>query len=106
MLMSVIIEDSLGLLAPDDQKLHSSGSLDVLLYADDTLLLGSDGMSLQRLLNTIAEVGARYGMELHWSKFQLLPVSGDYKLSTPRGDAIEPKDMMTYLGASIYADGG
>ena len=45
-------------------------------------------------------------MELHWSKFQLLQVSGVYELSAPVGDAIEPRYFMTYLGAAIYADGG
>ena len=50
-------------------------------------------------------MGARFGMELHWSKFQLLPVNGSYKLQAPDGAMIEPKDLMTYLGVTVYADG-
>ena len=44
-------------------------------------------------------------MELHWDKFQLLAVNGEYRLTTPSGQNIPPKDSMTYLGATIYADG-
>ena len=53
----------------------------------------------------MASVGANYGLELHWSKFQLLPVNGQYTLRAPDGSVISPCDVMNYLGASIYADG-
>ena len=33
-------------------------------------------------------------------------MNGTYKLSAPDGSIIAPSDVMTYLGAAIYADGG
>jgi hypothetical protein len=104
-LMSVIIKDSVDLLGSEGKAKYSNGSLEAVLYADDTLLMSASSACLQELLDRVAEVGARYGMELHWSKFQLLQVNGEFKLRAPGGDDIPPKDMMTYLGATIYADG-
>ena len=44
-------------------------------------------------------------MELHWNKFQLLQVGGIYHFSAPDGNIIAPTEVMTYLGATLYADG-
>jgi len=74
MAMSVIIKDSIEQLPAAVQHTFSTGSLSILLYADDTLLLGTSESSLQQLLDAIAAVGLRYGMELHYSKFQLMQV--------------------------------
>ena len=106
MLMTIVVKDSIDNLSPAALEHSRNGSLDVLLYADDTLLIGSDDRMLQQLLDKVAEVGSRYGMELHWSKFQLLQINGVYKIRTPGGEAIPAKDLMTYLGVTIYADGG
>ena len=61
--------DSFNLLSKKDRERYSDGALDAVLYADDTLLLRSDSGRLQRILHNVAEVGARYGMELQRSKF-------------------------------------
>ena len=45
------------------------GDLSVLLYADDTLLVGRCQHRMQQLLGEIAAAGARVGTELHWDKF-------------------------------------
>ena len=45
-------------------------------------------------------------MELHRNKFQLLQVGGVYHLSAPDGTIIAPNEVMTYLGATLYGDGG
>ena len=86
-------------------SLSMNGSLDVVLYADDTLIIGASEARLQEMLESVANVGGRYGMELHWSKFQLLEVNGQYRLKAPGGDVIHPRPFMSYLGCSIYADG-
>jgi len=106
MLMSVMMKDAVGTLCPESQALYGKGSLDSLLYADDTLIVGVAEERVQELLDAVATTGLKYGMELHWSKFQLLQVNGTYKLSAPDGSVIEPTDVMTYLGACIYSDGG
>ena len=54
----------------------------------------------------IATAGGKYGMELHWSKFQLMQTNCQMHLRTPGGEEIEARDFMAYLGATIYADGG
>lgn len=93
------------MLSPQLREQHEQGCLSILLYADDTLLIGSSEPGLQELLNSIASVGLRYGMELHWQKFQLLEVNAKYTVLTPGGEQIQPSQFMTYLGANIYADG-
>ena len=106
MLMTIIIEDSVGLLSAGAQEHFRTGSLDVLLYADDTLVMGVEQAHIQEPLNAIAITGARYGMSLHWSKFQMVQVSGTYTLRTPEGKIIPSKEWMSYLGVNVYADGG
>jgi hypothetical protein len=105
MLMSVMMKDAVSSLPQASQELFGKNSLDAYLYADDTLLVGASQERVQELLDAVARVGADYGMALHWSKFQLLEVSGSYHLMAPDGTAIVPSELMTYLGAAIYADG-
>ncbi len=50
-------------------------------------------------------VGGLYGMELHFSKFQFLPVRSHAAISTPDGQRIPPKLQMEYLGGTLAADG-
>ena len=76
-----------------------------MLYADDTLLIGYEEEGLQDLLEAVSWAGSQYGMSLHWSKFQLLGVRAEYRLTTPDGQGIPPKDVMSYLGANVHGDG-
>ena len=82
-----------------------SGSLSVLLYADDTVLVGRDERHLQQLLDSIARAGANMGMELHWDKFQLLQIKCDLRITDPSGKLIAPATQMMYLGATLYDSG-
>jgi len=106
MTMSVIVQDAISMMPSGAKAQIDSGSLSIVLYADDTLLIGSSAASLQHLLDSIAVVGLRFGMELHWAKFQLLQVGGTYELRSPDGAQILPTDSMTYLGNTLHADGG
>ena len=90
----------------DAQKIFGTKSLDAFLYADDTLLIGVSQRNVQHLSDAVANIGANYGMELHWKKFQLVQIGKEYNFSTPDGSIIELLDMMTYLGATLYANGG
>ena len=103
--MSVLIRDAVEGFSPKSREMHESGGLSVLLYADDTLLMGASQTSMQELLDVIARTGLRYGMELHWQKFQLLQVNRQVKLRTPSGEDITARKLMTYLGTTIYSDG-
>ena len=56
-------------------------------------------------MNAVARAGARYGMELHWGKFQLVQVNCKAKVLTPDGGRIDAKDGMEYLGTVLTHDG-
>ena len=65
MLMTVVIQDSTAKLSSGIREQCQHGVLGVLLYADDTLIVGASENGVQELLNVIAEVGLRFGMELY-----------------------------------------
>ena len=66
MLMAVAVSNASSLLDSEERNQLSNGTLEVLLYADDTLLIGEEGACLGTLLDKVVETGVRYGMELHW----------------------------------------
>ena len=76
MMVSVLCDDAVQSLQPHVQEKFGKGSLDAFLYADDTLLVGVSQHCVQELLDAVASAGAKYGMEFHWNKFQLLQVGG------------------------------
>eukprot|EP00959_Pyramimonas_sp_CCMP1952_P045990 960665-Pyramimonas_sp.AAC.1 len=68
--MTVALHDATGSLSPGAQRAFQEGGLDVLLCADDALIIGAQQEHVQELLDAVARAGAGYGMELHWSEFQ------------------------------------
>ena len=66
MLMTVLMQDAVEKLLPEDRELMRQGSLAELLYADDTLLLSVSAASLERFLEAASNAGASYGLALHW----------------------------------------
>ena len=105
MLMTVVIHDAISELNDEASRHHIIGELLPLLHADDTLIISEHVQSIQECLNKVADVGARFGFALHWSKFQLLQVNGIFPLHAPDGTQISATKHMTYLGTNIYADG-
>ena len=77
LLRTIVMADATSLLPPSDRELMSRGDLADLLYADNTLLVSVEGPALQRFLAAVSEAGARYNLELHWGKLQLLRVRCD-----------------------------
>ena len=106
MLRKFLVKDAVELLSTETRKQFDEGALSILLYADDTLLVGSSGQCLQEFLDKIAAAGRNYGMELHWKKFQFIHVNGSVSLVAPDGTPITESDRMTYLGSTVFADGG
>ena len=43
-----------------------------LLYADDTLLIGTESNQIQSYMNVVVDLGATYGLQLNWKKVELL----------------------------------
>ena len=84
---------------------YQNGELAHLVYADDTLLLASRDDHLNEFMTAVAAAGKRYGMELHWDKFQLLEVQCHSKVLAPDGSRIIAKEGMSYLGTIVNHDG-
>ena len=76
-----------------------------LLYADDTLLASRHASNLQRLLAAVVEEGARYGLELNWSKTVQMQISTQECITIPGGDAIKCVRQAVYLGGLVTCDG-
>ena len=101
MVMSVIMQDSIHALPAEDRESLKLNSLATVLYADDTLLVGSSQPALKRLLGAVAITGGQYGLQLHWGKFHLLRVRCDFSFLTPEGEAINKTESIGYLGATL-----
>ena len=77
-----------------------------LLYADDTLLVGTDRQTVEKQLACIVQLGSAYGLEMNWQKVELMTARCDGAIDGPTGSAIKRKESIVYLGASICSDGG
>ena len=82
--MSVLVHDVLSMLQGAAREAFDRGDLADIVCADDTLLMGVSTLHLTEYMQAVAAAGRKYGMELHYGKFQ------------------EP---MMYLGTMLTADG-
>ena len=105
MLMSVLMEDAKSKLQGEDLEMLRRGVLADLLYADDTLLLGVNGKSVENFLRAVSDAGAAYGLSLHWGKLQLMRIRCSDPVRRPDGTNIDSKDTMAYLGTNLSEDG-
>ena len=96
---------AVALLNEEDRELLKRGCLAELLYADDTLLLSVNPASLERFLVAISETGAKYGLQLHMGKFQLLQVRATDIVCRLDGSGIDSKSEIAYLGCTVSEDG-
>ena len=90
-----------------DCKTHipDAGDMLALLYADDTLLVGSDPSMLQHCMHIIANQGRKYGLKLNNSKLELMQIHGDATIRDSDGNAIKKKESIKYLGALLHKSG-
>ena len=56
-------------------------------------------------LQAVFEAGRRYGMELHYNKFQLLNIQCDTRIQRPDGLAVNASARMVYLGTVLSEHG-
>jgi len=103
--MTVIMHDAVASLGPSSALAYSDSRLFDVLYADDTLLIGSTAADVEALALAVERIGTSYGMSLHWGKTQALSVCTPIRIKRPDGSVIEEKASLHYLGASIYSDG-
>ena len=105
MLMSVLMEDAKSKLQNEDLELMRKGALAELLYADDTLLLGVNGKSVENFLRAVSDAGAAYGLSLHWGKLQLMRIRCSDRARRPDGTKIDSKGTLAYLATNLSVDG-
>ena len=104
--MSVLLRDAVDILNEAASSQYATGDLADVLYADDTLLLGIRDEHLEEFLRAVYEAGQRYGMELHFGKFQLITTSAQpASVRAPDGTVIHSKGSMEYLGSILHGDG-
>jgi len=104
--MSVLLQDAVDMLNTAASAQYTKGELADVLYADDTLLLGVSEAHLEEFLQAVYQAGQRYGMELHFGKFQLITTSGQpTSVCAPDGTVISCKCNMEYLGSMLNSNG-
>ena len=62
-----------------------------LIYADDTLLMGTHGPALEKYLACIVEAGQENGLFMNWSKVELLIANCDGNIKRPDGTILTSK---------------
>ena len=103
--MSALMHDAVESLSGDAKAAYLQGDLADIAYADDTLLLGVSSAHLTEFLSSVAAAGKRYGMDLHYSKFQLVNVNCRTRVLRPDGNAVDATPGMVYLG-TVLSDSG
>ena len=105
MLMTVMMQDAVEKLPPEDREALRQGSLAELLYADDTLLMSVSAHALERFLAAVSSAGENYGLELHWGKLQLLKVRCNTAVHRQDHSLIQAQSSLLYLGSVVSDDG-
>jgi len=105
MVMTILMVDARTLLSDGAREALFAGSLEEVLYADDTLVIGACGRHVEEYMAKIEACGAHYGLEIHWGKVQVLTVCTDEAVRDPSGNHIQPSDSMLYLGAVVHSNG-
>ena len=104
MVMSVLLHDAVASLGDDAKCAYEKGDLNDVVYADDTLLMGGSDKFVTEYLHAVAAAGKKYGMDLHWGKFQVLPIQCSPVISAENGVALPLKTRMEYLGTILSGD--
>ena len=105
MLMTVIMHDATNKLQNSfGDILKSPLSVHDLIYADDTVLIDNSSDNVQKYMESVISTSAEYGLEINWSKVDLLGVRCLPKVQNVNGICIQQKDFIQYLGALISAN--
>ena len=104
-IMSVIMHDAVASLPAAARAAYDKGDLADLVYADDTLLIGTNSEHLHTFLTAVEAAGKSFGLELHSGKFQLLQIRTNEPVINTDGIPISAVSSLGYLGASLASDG-
>ena len=105
MLMTVLMTDARDSLSQAAKNAVTAGSLEDVLFADDTLLISQTGRHLEEFMTAVTGCGSHYGLQVHWGKVHYVPVCTRQAVRAPDGQLIPPQDSMMYLGATIHGSG-
>ena len=103
--MTILMRDAYSLRGPLARQANRDDLLYDILYADDTLILGTSACYIEELAKAVETVGSNYGLTLHWGKIQALTFGTDTCLRRPDGTEIEENGKLAYLGGLISGDG-
>lgn len=103
--MTAVMEDAVEALPKSAKLAYERGDLADLVYADDTLLIGTSAQYLRLFLLAVEASGKQYGLELHSGKFQLLQVQTTDAIVNANEQHILSSPSLVYLGSSLAADG-
>jgi len=103
--MTVLMENAQAMLSPAAQQAFSEHRLYDVLYADDTLIIGTSAAFVEELASAIERAGADFGMTLHWGKTQALAICCEGRLKDTSGNPVEDSGSLFYLGGLLTAAG-
>jgi hypothetical protein len=103
--MTVLLEDARSSLSLEASEALNGSHMFEILYADDTLIMGSRADLVEEFAAAVEKAGNNYGMTLHWGKTQALSICTDSGLRRPDVSRIESKGSLQYLGGCISDDG-
>ena len=103
--MTVLMDNARKLLSPNALAALQQHQLFEVLYADDTILLGTTSSFVEEFAAAVEAAGADFGMSLHWDKTHALSIRSDYPLHGPDGKVVVDTGSLVYLGGLISADG-
>ena len=103
--MTVLMKDAVNSLSVSARRAWDTGELSETLFADDTLLISSSGPHLESYMAAVEKHGADYGLQIHWGKVHLVPVSTQQPVHAPNGTVIAAQTSMIYLGATVHGSG-
>ena len=103
-LVSVLMHDAHNLLSEGAKLSVKEDRLYDLLYADDTLLIGTNAKHVGELAAAVEKIGARFGMSLHWGKTQAISVGSSECITSSQGQQIPSSESMVYVGGLPCGD--
>ena len=103
--MTMLMGDAVAELSPACLQAFRQGALLDVVYADDTILLGSIAEFVQEYAQAVQRAGAKYGLALHWGKAQAISIGGNRRMRKPDGSEFDDAAFLAYLGGLISRNG-
>ena len=94
--MTVLMPDAVASLPAAAAAEYKQGDLTDILYADDTMLLGTSAKSTEAYLCAVETEARRYGLHLNYNKIQLLNIRTSAAVRTLSGQIIPATLSMVY----------